>query len=361
MLRRALPALLALFAAVDVLPAQGTAAPVLLEMRPMPDALDAELAQAARQRLIAWLDRDGHRELVQRMPLTIHFHQEAIAGTGAPAGKLRWYPHVLQPRAGKGWSYSFASGELKQITIPLFDAKVLDQPPKADAAPLVELVLVDVAGVHFTGADLAKASTTAGMDGAPCVLYELTEQRKSAYGDWSESLIRHHCAIAVNGMVTSAPVFESRIPGFGMIHGDFQAADTEQLCAGLQAALHHPWSNTPRSGAPQTDAEDPLVAIAHMVQLRSAKDGKLRRASAIALREYVDHPHWMTQRLTASLAAEQDAGVLAELTATVGMLDAEAKAALPRLRELEQHADKHVAQLAAKARQRIEAAVAGKR
>jgi hypothetical protein len=355
-MRRILEGLLLLFAAVAGLRAPSPAqAPVLLEMRPVADSLDNAAAAAARKKLVAWLDRDQHRELVQRMPLTIHAHRDEIAGDNADARWSRWYPHVLRPRGELVWTHSFTRTNLERLVVPLFESKRLEQAPQRAGEFLVELLLVDVASEHFTGVDLGEMDIAYGADGA-CLTYAMKAERKNAYADWSQALLHRHAAYVVDGLVLLAPQFEGRIPGKGSIHGDLTGLEVGGMRDGIKAAIAHPWVKATRAGAAQTDDQDALTAVAHLALLDAAEE-KVRRQSAIALREFVDHPAWTVPRLAQCLALEKDAGVLMDLIVTVGLLEAEGKPMLSRLAELEQHDDKQLAQLAHKTRQRIEQAV----
>jgi hypothetical protein len=352
-MRHALPGLLCVFTAVASLRAQ---APALLEMRPVADTLDNAAAAAARKNLIAWLDRDQHRELVQRTPLAIHLHRDEIAGGNADMRQFRWYPHVLRPRGDLVWTYSFTRTKMDWLTVPLFESKRLDQAPQHTGEFLVELLLVDVASEHFTGVDLGAIEVAFGADG-PCLTYELKAERRKAYADWSQGLLHRHAAYAVDGLLIFAPRFEGRIQGSGNINGDFTRAEVALIRQGIKAAIEHPWVQAPRANAAQTDDQDALTAVTHLALLGDAADAKLRRTSSIGLRDFVDHPAWTAPRLAQCLQQEEDAGVLLDLVVTVGLLEAEGKPMLSRLAELEQHDDKQLAQLAHKTRQRIEQAV----
>ncbi|HLQ38457.1 MAG TPA: protein translocase subunit SecD, partial [Planctomycetota bacterium] len=96
---------------------------------------------------------------------------------------------------------------------------------------LIELIAINMKEQFFKGEDLEPSGVHAGMssDGTPSVNYKIKDARSGDYAEWSQKWIKHHSAIILNNVVKSAPVFQSRIPGSGEIHGDFTQAEVEEL------------------------------------------------------------------------------------------------------------------------------------
>jgi preprotein translocase subunit SecD len=195
-----------------------------------------------KQRLVDWLDHGG-RQLLANDPRAIdRFLGDPAAGPLA-GSDLCWFVHAIEPRQAGAWNYSFAQNsavcavmasdpaDWNEGQIP---AHVLARPREQQR--LLELVAVNMQEPHFDNRDLdpGRVSSGAGGGGNPCVRYQLRDEVCAAYGDWSQKHIGHHVAMLLEGRVLSAPRFMSRIPGIGMIEGDFSKAEAEALAKALE-------------------------------------------------------------------------------------------------------------------------------
>ncbi|MCA8965267.1 MAG: hypothetical protein KDC48_10280, partial [Planctomycetes bacterium] len=179
-----------------------------------------------RERLTKWLAQPGNKELLQRDPRSIRrFNEDTEHGPEA-FGKLAWYPHLILPEAGSDrWAKSYASiPALAAATLKVFTdaeysggvAAATKQVPEGGRF-LVELLALNMDERHFSGADLDPTGVSVSMDFG--VNYRIVAPRASEYGEWSEKYIGKCCAIVLDGVVRTAPRFEGRIPGRGVIHG----------------------------------------------------------------------------------------------------------------------------------------------
>jgi len=162
-----------------------------------PDGVRFDLA-GERHRLERWLEQDDHRAQVAKNPHHIDaFNALRTADGGRLQTKLRWYPRKVFPDAKDPtqWSYSYTRGR-GVCVVPAFTAEQLAKrpPEEADGRPfLVELFPIDMHEEHFGGKDMDGDKVRAGTDpntGMPCVFYEITAGRKSAYADFSKLLVR---------------------------------------------------------------------------------------------------------------------------------------------------------------------------
>lgn len=199
-------------------------------------------------RLQDWLDHGGKELLRQGSKALDAFHADKAHGPLA-RGKLRWYPHRIEPQPGapQRWSYAFsAGGRLAGSTVLVADAADYNGgsiPAAILARPrqeqwLLELVAVNLEEVAFGSADMVPEAVTvgAGAGGSAVINYSLRAEKASIYADWSEKHINHHVAILLDDRVVSAPVFMSRIPGNGQISGNFDAQEAEAVARALRAA-----------------------------------------------------------------------------------------------------------------------------
>jgi hypothetical protein len=195
-----------------------------------------------KERLLAWLGQGG-REQVLRDPRAI----DRFLGdpkTGPIAGKeLCWFVHEIRPKRPDAWNYCGAQNGMTSAVL-ISDPADYDngripervQKKPADQQRLIELIAVNLCEDHFDNGDLDPSGIAAqlGPDGIPCVHYKLRANRTSDYADWSQKHIGHQIAILLDGKVMSMPRFESRIPGQGMIHGDFTKTEAEALAFTLK-------------------------------------------------------------------------------------------------------------------------------
>ncbi|MCB9887842.1 MAG: protein translocase subunit SecD [Planctomycetes bacterium] len=193
-----------------------------------------------KKKLEAWLKQPGNKELLYEDLRNIRrFNDDAVGGP-KPFGKLAWYPHLILPASGGDrWELSFTNIPLlAPATVKAFDDAEYTGGVSAamKAKPenkrfLIELLALNMDERHFAGEDLDPAGVSAGVGpgGGLAVNYRIVDALASDYGEWSEKYIGKCSAIVLNGVVKSAPRFESRIPGRGQIHGDFTKAEVEEL------------------------------------------------------------------------------------------------------------------------------------
>jgi SecD/SecF fusion protein len=197
---------------------------------------------AEKQRLEAWLKQPGNKELVLEDLRNIRrFNDDLQAGPMA-AGKLAWYPRLITPStdAGDTWEYSFAGiPELAGSTVKVYDdadfaggliPEAWQQKPLKDRR-LVELVALNMHDMAFFGEDLdpAGVSPGTGRNGGLAVNYRLRGDKTGDYGNWSDKHKGKCSAIVLNGVVKSAPRFQGRIAGNGIIEGSFTRTEVEEL------------------------------------------------------------------------------------------------------------------------------------
>ncbi len=180
---------------------------------------------AEKKKLEAWLEQPGNKERLCKNPLYIRRFNEDATNGPEPFGKLAWYPHLVVPAAdGKRWDASYADNPmLARATVRVYDdaeysggvSEAMMARPE-NKRYLIELLALNMDERHFTGADLDPVGISVGPG---VVKYRIVDALASDYGDWSEKYIGRCCAIVLNGVVKSAPRFESRIPGRGVVHG----------------------------------------------------------------------------------------------------------------------------------------------
>lgn len=181
-----------------------------------------------RQKLRAWLALPGNKELLYKDPRYIRNFNDDTSGGPEPFGKLAWYPRLIVPTAGgERWGHSCADMPvLAAATVQAFDdseyangvTAAMQQKPEAERF-LVELIALNMDERHFTGADLDPASISVASNPGFGINYRVVDARAAEYSDWSEKYIGRCCAIVIDGVVRTAPRFESRIPSRGQING----------------------------------------------------------------------------------------------------------------------------------------------
>ncbi|MBX3461861.1 MAG: protein translocase subunit SecD [Planctomycetes bacterium] len=198
--------------------------------------------QVEKARLEAWLRTGENRQdLLANLSTIRRFNEDPTQGP-MQFGHLAWYPRLIKPRAEdpKLWDTSYTNiGLLAPATAKVYtDAEwnngvvpesVQKLPPNKQF--LVELLALNMHTRHFTGEHLDPVGVqpTTSSDGGLAVAYSIVGALTSDYADWSERWIGKCSAIVLNGVVKSAPRFESKIPGRGQIHGDFTKAEVEEL------------------------------------------------------------------------------------------------------------------------------------
>jgi SecD/SecF fusion protein len=221
-----------------------------------------------KKRLVAWLDKDNgaNRGLLHRSPEHIHrFNFPATdEGPKVKAENLRWLPKKVKrnyrdpklweaPDSRHGGTNVVAAFRDEDYAKPPDDrrAQLLEELKKdkpgipaerlakiADELTfLVELVPINWAESHFTGNDMDAAGVRATIDqesGLPAVAYVMNTENAQRYADWSEKFKGKQSAIILNGVVHSAPVFQSRIYGSGIIRGSFTQQEASDLAKVLK-------------------------------------------------------------------------------------------------------------------------------
>ncbi|MCP4898758.1 MAG: protein translocase subunit SecD [bacterium] len=87
----------------------------------------------------------------------------------------------------------------------------------------------------ITGRELRTARRSQDEYGQPIVNFSLLPGSVNKFADYTESHIGTAMAIVLDGKVMSAPVIRSRIPGDGMIEGNFSIDEAEDLALVLRA------------------------------------------------------------------------------------------------------------------------------
>lgn len=199
-----------------------------LELRIVASAERGFDLAAERPRLQVWLDAGG-RERVLADPRALDaFHADPEHGPIAP-GTLRWHvrriPVALDVAADndtRRWEHPFAGvPAMRDACVPLYGDEQWNGghvPADAAAPPfLVELVAVDLAQASFSHADLDLSRVRELQGARPGVRYVLRGERQGDYLNWSRDNIGRCCAVILDGVVESAPRFESAIPGVGLV------------------------------------------------------------------------------------------------------------------------------------------------
>ncbi len=194
--------------------------------------------QGEKDRLQAWLENPENKKLLLEDARNIRrFNKDTQQGP-IQVGNLAWYPRQLRPdpEHTDRWDHSWTKfPALQQATVKAYDDAEWNDGMVPDAAKkkpeqeqfLIELIALNLRERGFTGEDLDPASIKAGSGLA--VKYALKGDLCSDYANWSEKYIGKASAIVLNGIVQSAPMFESRIPGRGQITGSFTKPEIDDL------------------------------------------------------------------------------------------------------------------------------------
>ncbi len=199
--------------------------------------------KAEQQRLQAWLQNPENKKRVTEDPREIKiFNNDQVTGPIAFAN-LAWYPRLIRPTAdGVAWDRPFSmmsqpqlsGGTVKGYEDADFANGVVPEAMlklPVEKRHLVEFVAINMLEQSFSGEDLDPSGVSAGPSGKGGlgVHYSIIGARSSEYANWSERHIGKPSAIILNGYIKSAPTFESKIPGNGIITGDFTTAEVEEL------------------------------------------------------------------------------------------------------------------------------------
>lgn len=195
---------------------------------------------AESTRLKRWLDVPENRAAVLDDPLNIRSYNEQV--TGGPGKGIQWFPRKLTPddKDPKNWGSSYtrmpglSDAAVAVWKEPEFNNGVIPeayQQKEAKDRWLLEYIAVNMIETHFSGEDLDPSGVGIGMgdNGGPAVNYSIIGSKVTDYSEWSAEHIGECSAIILNGYVKSAPVFQGRIPGRGIIQGDFTTQEVEEL------------------------------------------------------------------------------------------------------------------------------------
>ncbi len=201
--------------------------------------------QQESQRLTMWLQNPENKQLIKDDYRNIRRFNENTSGQGPmQVGNLAWYPRLIKPDTksgeGKVWDRTYSGmPSLQAAVVKAYDdidfnggliPEAITKLPVAQQF-LVEFLALNMRETHFEGKDLDPSGVGPGNSntGGLGVNYAIEPGRSGEYADWSEKYIGKSSAIVLNGVVRSAPVFESKIPGRGIISGDFTAAEVDEL------------------------------------------------------------------------------------------------------------------------------------
>lgn len=201
--------------------------------------------QMEKQRLEAWLKVPENATRLREDPRYVRtFNENQIDGPIA-FGKLAWFAHEILPTGKEGdtWDYAFVNAgreDIKAASVKFFEdaefngGKLTEAMRKKDRREqkLIEFLAVNMVEEHFTGEQLNPGEVEPTIDrdtGGPAVAYAVQATKMQAYADWSGRHLKKHSAIILNGLVKSAPEFQGRIPGRGIIRGGFTKAEVDDL------------------------------------------------------------------------------------------------------------------------------------
>lgn len=203
--------------------------------------------EAERQRLEQWLRDPENEKRIKEDPRQVRVFNELQGNGPLKYGDLAWFACELRPTTRNNeivWdgSYAHSTGpsaeELRGASVKFYsDAEwnngvvpeAIRQKPASEQV-LIEFLAVNLREEFFTGKDLDPAQVGPDQqNGRLCVRYALQPTKMGAYANWSERNIGKCSAIILNGIVKSAPVFQGRIAGYGIIQGSFTNAEVEDL------------------------------------------------------------------------------------------------------------------------------------
>jgi len=110
-----------------------------------------------------------------------------------------------------------------------------------DAAPSTELQRAEAllrpqdADNTFRGSDLSRVYPAQDSLGYPAVGFEMKVQRKSNFGDFTEKNLNRQMAIVLNVEIASSPSIDERLPGAGIIRGQFSPDEVRDLMTILRS------------------------------------------------------------------------------------------------------------------------------
>lgn len=193
-----------------------------------------EAVALSRTEIQAWLAEPGQREFVLADPRVL----ATFRAKRAPA--IRWALHKIAPRPDTGkWGHTYTRIDaLAPCVLPLFTAAEYDAAPPSDSAQLCELVALDGDDAIESGQDLdaAKIRAERTHDGSVVLQIAFRNEKIADHAALTRGAVGHCQAIVQDGVVLSAPRFESAIVnGRSQIHGGVGLEETELLALALRA------------------------------------------------------------------------------------------------------------------------------
>jgi len=197
------------------------------------------------QKLQTWLQQPENRARIEKDPKNIRLYNEAGRDGPDAYPNLAWYPRRVTPQQREDawyWNYSFAapgSQSTNKSTVKFYTDAEWNNGlvPEAVLAKdkneqfLLEFVAINMHETCFTGENLDPSGVGVGVgrNGGPGVNYKVQEILTDDYANWSEEYIGKASAIILNGEIKSAPTFQGKINGVGIIEGDFTRQEVEEL------------------------------------------------------------------------------------------------------------------------------------
>ncbi|MFY9342862.1 MAG: protein translocase subunit SecD [Planctomycetota bacterium] len=193
------------------------------------------------QRLTTWLQNPENKAAIREDFRNIRrFNEDPIAGP-MQIGNLAWFPRQIRPSENPdAWEApwhqlpAYSKAMVKGYDDADWNGGLLTDAMKQKEPKdryLVEFIALNMAETCFTGADLDPSGVGAGpgRNGRLGVNYKIVDGKSGDYADWSEKYIGKCSAIVLNDVVRSAPTFQSKIPGRGIIEGDFTNEEVNEL------------------------------------------------------------------------------------------------------------------------------------
>ncbi len=118
---------------------------------------------------------------------------------GGPIVDLRWHPNLIKSKEAE---IPYAQRQMVPLVIPR---------PQDPSLPRDAWI--------FTGGDLNSVGMQPDNLGYPAVSFEMTSEKKIAFGDFTQAHIRDGMAIVLNGEIATLATINSRLPGSGIIEG----------------------------------------------------------------------------------------------------------------------------------------------
>ncbi len=153
----------------------------------------------------AWADDEANANA------SIDEYNQILADREGPVSRLRFYP--LLPKDKQG---NLIEGVSRGNTLqPL----IIDENPKW----------------RFTGADVDRFFYTTDKWGKPAVGFQMKTHARTAFGDFTGAHIDEPMAIVINDEIATMPNIDARLPGEGIITGDFSIQEANDLVVILRS------------------------------------------------------------------------------------------------------------------------------